>query len=172
MSTPPSVNNYTLGRGKLSIDAYGGSSYVALGNAPSVEVNEAVEYLEHFSSQAGLKLKDKKIATQVGASVNFELDEPVLANLVYFCLGEVVGNSIYALTQITKEYKLKFESFNGVGPNVVWEFPRGIITPNGAMPLIGDDWQKIPLTFECLADVAGNPTSPFFTITEITTTTS
>jgi len=77
----PNTDNYTIHRGKLFVRDKGATAWRALGNAPSFSLTPNVEKYEHFSSQAGIKLKDKEITQQVSAEVSITLDEFTGANL-------------------------------------------------------------------------------------------
>ena len=48
------------------------------------------------------------------------------------------------------EGALRFDSFNANGPDSTFYMPKVKIKPAGALSLIGDDWQKIPLSVEFL----------------------
>lgn len=94
MPASPSTKNYTLGKGKLYFDKYDQATgkYVGerhLGNAPSVTFNIALEALEHYSSQGGLKAKDKKVISQITPKFNFTLDEINADNLALLLMSEV-----------------------------------------------------------------------------------
>ena len=79
MSTP-NVENYTLGRGSLfwadwdeATQTYSGERH--LGNAPEVTLSTNVTNLDHFSSMAGLKAKDKTAVSQISPQIGFTLEE-------------------------------------------------------------------------------------------------
>lgn len=177
MPSAPSVDNYAIGKGILSIGEWSGTtppgSYVDLGNAPSIEVEPTVERLPHYSSRAGFKTKDKNPITQTEYNVNFDLDEISAVNLNKFLLGTLSGtNIVQALQGANKEFALKFVSDNPLGPNQTWEFHKVTLSPNGAMQLIGDEWMTMSFTGEGLSDVANNADSPYITVTFVTTTTT
>lgn len=90
MPTAPNVENYSLGRGRLfwnpKVDGiYQGER--ALGNAPDFTLSMAVEVLDHYSSQEGLRAKDKQVVTEVTPSISFTLDELSPDNLALFGMG-------------------------------------------------------------------------------------
>lgn len=91
MATAPNVENYSLGRGKLFWNAKVGGVYQGerdLGNTPDFKLSMAVEVLDHFSSQQGLRAKDKQVVTLVTPSVGFMLDELSHDNVALFGMGE------------------------------------------------------------------------------------
>ena len=106
MATNPSVENYTLGRGRLYFAPYDTDGITllgerALGNAPAFTFNMAIEKLEHFSSMTGLKAKDKTVVTQVTPSLNFTLDELSEENMNMLFFGSTTAG-----TQTADDYTL------------------------------------------------------------------
>jgi len=173
MSLSPSVENYVLGRGVLSAAEWSGGaigSYVDMGNAPTFEVELTLETLEHFSSRSGLKTKDKEVVLQAGYNLNFTLDEKSATNLRLFLLGTQSGQDIRGLTALDTEYALKFTSDNPEGPNEVWNFWKAKFKPAGAHGLISDEWATMQFTASGLSDATGHATSPYFTVTRVTST--
>lgn len=81
----PSPNNYQLGRGKVYFDIFDTNGNLTgeldLGNAPEFNLAPEVEKLEHYSSQTGLKVKDKEIALEIKLTGSIQLDEINLRNL-------------------------------------------------------------------------------------------
>lgn len=177
----PSTALYTLGRGILSIGEWVGTTppsagaYADVGNCPSFDVEVTEETLDHFSSRAGTKTKDKQVTLETGYTATFELDEISVNNLKMYLRGTLTGAAshvIRAAQALDKEHALKFDSANAAGPDEVWEFWRCRLTPNGAFSLISDEWSTLSFSAEGLSDVVGNPTSPYFSVTFATTTTT
>lgn len=75
----PDANNYTLGRGVIYFDQFVSDAPTGrsldLGNAPAFNIAVEVESLEHFSSRAGLRAKDKEVISQLTPTITFTLDE-------------------------------------------------------------------------------------------------
>jgi hypothetical protein len=178
MPDPHSTDNYTLGKGILSIAEWDGTSpptspdFWDVGNCPSMEVEPTIEKLPHYSSRSGLRYKDKNPVIQTEYVVNFDLDEVAAKNLAVFLMGTKTDNVVSALNQTDKEYALKFVSDNPVGPNAVWEFWRATISPNGPIQLIGEEWLTMSYMAEGLADTANHASSPYLNVTYATTTTT
>lgn len=179
--TSPDVNLYTLGRGVLYIGEWSGStppsSVVDLGNVPKMDVEITENVLNHYSFRTGLKTRDKIVTLESGYTATFELDEISAANLKYFLKGTIVGagqNVIRANTALSAEYALIFRAANpnSYGEKQKWEFWRCRLTPGGAFSLISDDWMKLPLKAEGLADAENHANTPYFDVTIGTTTTS
>jgi hypothetical protein len=169
----PSVQLYTLGRGALYIADYGAQlTYAAMGNCPKFDVEVVETLLDHFSSQSGLKMKDAETVLETGYNLTFDCDEFSVANLTRFLAGTLSGNTILAATALSKEFAIKFEADNPIGPSETWEFWRARLTPGGALALIGDSWMQMAFKGAGLADVAFHPTSPWFNVTFQTTTTT
>ncbi len=181
MANPPSTNNLIIGKGNLYIAVRSGGAiqaYEHMGNCASIEIENAVEKLPHYSSMAGLRQKDKNPVIQTDYMLNITAEEIAAENLRRFCLGGGSGNDIYAMQNAQQEYAMRYISNNPIGPNQTWDFWRGTLTPNGAMALIGEEWMNMPIMFEGLADTALHASSPYYTIKSIentsttTTTTS
>lgn len=169
----PSPNNYTLGKGVLSIAVYGSSTFTDLGNCPSLEIEPSEETLDHFSSRSGARSKDKTVTLEKGYGLTLNLDEASIENLSLFLRATHTGNSeIQGLMAADDlEHIIKFVSANATGPDYTWIFHRVKITPAGALGLITDEWQEMSMTAEGLEDTT-NPLSPWFTITSEATTTT
>jgi len=85
-------NNYTLGRGEIyfaRLDAatgkLGGERYI--GNTPSANLTAEEEKLEHFSSDRGIRIKDKSVTLQVNYTGTLEVDNIDYKNVALFFLG-------------------------------------------------------------------------------------
>lgn len=175
-ASPHSTTLYTLGRGIVSIEAWSGAtppgSLADVGNSPRFESEVTEEKLDHYSSRSGTRVKDKSVVLETGYTINFDLDEFAVSNLAMFLMGSVSGNVISANVELDKEYAVRFVSDNPSGPNETWDFHRVKLSPGGALNLISDEWSLMTFAGEGLADVANNPTSPYFTVTFATTTTT
>ena len=103
----PFENNYTLGRGEIYFarkdpvtGAMGGERY--LGNTPSANLTAEEEKLEHFSSDRGIRVKDKVVTLQVNYTGTLEVDNIDYENVALFFLGETENLTI-AQTTVTSE---------------------------------------------------------------------
>lgn len=176
MPIAPDVGNYTIGKGKIYIGEWSGTTppsvWTDLGNAPSVEIEHAVEKLPHYASMSSFKLKDKNIVLQKDYTVNFTLDEISAANLQLFIQATREGDTLHALEASETEYALKFISDNPAGPNRTYEFWKATLSPNGPMSLIGEEWMQMAYVAEGLADTANHSSSPYYDVTFTTTTTT
>jgi hypothetical protein len=178
MATPHSTENYTVGKGVVSIAAWTGSvvgAYQDMGNCPRFEVTPNIERLEHFSSRSGYRTKDKTAITQLGYTLDFDLDELAAENIAKFLTGTLSGgNVISAMQDVDRNYSIRLVEDNPAGPNKTWNFWKVTLSPSGALSLIGDGsaWAMMSYTAEGLSDTAGHPTSPYITVTYATTTTT
>ena len=100
MAIAPSVENYTLGKGRLFFNKHDTSGSLtgekSLGNAPALTFSMAVEKLDHYSSQSGLRAKDKSVVVEVTPTLNFTLDEVNVNNLemLFFSSSESASPTI------------------------------------------------------------------------------
>lgn len=174
--TPPSVDNYMIGKGILSIAKWTGGvagSYEDIGNCSKFEFEMTEQTIEHYSQRTGLKTQDQETVIQTGYTVNFTLDEISVENMRMFLKGTLSGTRIiYANQNVNQQYALKFVADNPVGPNYNFEFWKVKLTPNGAFSLISDEYTTMSFTGKGLTDTAGHATSPFFTVTADSTTTT
>lgn len=180
MPSAPSTDNYAIGKGILYIGEWSGttpptnpSGYSDMGNVTSIEVEPSVERQPHYSSRTGFRTKDKNPIIQSDYTVNFDADEICAANLNRYLMGSLSGtNVVQALQASDAEFALKFVSDNPLGPNQTWLFHRVTLSPNGPLALIGEDYMIMSFAGEGLSDVANNPSSPYITVTYVTTTTT
>src|ERR1051326_1944631 len=85
----PSTENYVIGKGFLIFKPEGESDFFHLGNVPNFVFTPAVTKLDHFSSMAGTKLKDKSIVTEKTATVKITMEEFTKRNLGIMLMGDV-----------------------------------------------------------------------------------
>lgn len=172
----PSTTLYTLGKGILSIGEWSGTSppgsNTDVGNCPRFEVEVTEEKLDHFSSRAGARTKDKSVILETGFMLNFDLDEVGVSNMRIFLKATLSGdNTLLANTVTDKEYAISFVSDNPAGSNQTWEFWKVKLSPGGNFSMISDEWSLLTFSGEGLSDSTNHSTSPYFTVTFATTTT-
>jgi len=173
-----SVDNYAIGKGVLYVAEWSGSTppsesaYIDIGNCPKLDIEPKVEKLPHYSSRSEFKQKDLDPTIQTECTITFDLDEVSDYNLNMFMLGTRSGSTIQGLRDTSNTYAIKFVANNPVGKNRTYRFWKCSITPASALPLITDEYEIMSYTAECLADVANNANSPFFTVSMTTTTTT
>lgn len=157
MPTSPSVLNYSVLKGIVAFTPTGGSER-DLGNAPEFELTPAIDKLDHFSSRAGVRSKDRSVVREKTLTGRMVLDEITVENLQMALLGGTsavnsAGNSafgIYENSDITGA--LTFTGTNDIGNKVHLTLPSVSILPSGNVPFISDEWAQIEVTFEVLFD--------------------
>ncbi len=102
----PSVENYTLGRGRLLFnrkDTDGNFLGLKdLGNCPSFSISIDVEKQEHFSSRTGLKTKDKTVITGMNPKSTITLDEISADNVAMIFMASMTKVTQVASSSNTK----------------------------------------------------------------------
>jgi hypothetical protein len=172
--TSPNVDNYYVGKGILSVkfaafSAPGGSpidnadsDYVDMGNVTSLEFTPKVTKLDHYSSRTGTKKKDRTVATVLEAELKLVAEEWTARNLQMALLATLTDSggviNLDILQEPLKACAIKFVGTNDVGPQWSFEFPICRLMPSAALNPISDEWGKIELT----ADVLADPTTGHF----------
>lgn len=176
---PHNTELYLIGKGILYIGEWTGTTpptdpaeYLDIGNCTSFEIEPMVERLEHYSSRTGYRTRDKYPIIETKYSITFDLDEVASVNLNRFLAGTISSYDIYALQGANKEYALKFISDNPAGQDMTWRFWKVVLSANGGMQLIGEEWAIMSFTGEGLADSTNQPSSPYITVTFASTTTT
>lgn len=95
--------DYTLGKGIVMIQEEetfdSEKGYRDLGNAPAFNLSVESETLEHYSSRAGLKVKDADIVTSMKAKGTLTLDVPDLNNLNLWLYGGTITETEQAAVE-------------------------------------------------------------------------
>jgi len=159
-ATAPNVDNYWIGKGIVKFEPDGTTGYVHLGNAPEVEFTPALDVLDHFSSMAGVRSKDRKVIREKSATIRIVLEEMTPDNLGMALMGTVTDPTapatepysidIFSLSEIVG--KLRFIGNNDIGPKVQLDFDRISITPTSSISLISEEWASVEITAEVLID--------------------
>jgi sorbitol-specific phosphotransferase system component IIA len=161
MPVSPDVQNYHIGKGIVSFQEEGGSTFTDLGNCPSFVYSPAVEKKEHFSSREGIKTKDFTAITQIGATVKFTLDEITATNLAFFALGDVDTTvpgtiTINGLSKAEFTGDIKVVGTNDIGQHVDFTATVSFV-PSGDFSFItdSDDFSTIEIEAEVQKDTDG-----------------
>lgn len=160
------ADNLVLGRGKVFFAPYPKNQVTGgikgyFGNTPTMTLAQTNTQLDHYSSEGGLKIKDKSILLQTDMKITFDCDNINYGNLALWFGGnneealpadapsdigtmQVVGSAdaVYGA--------LFFESDNPVGDNNNFWWPYVLLMPNGNFALKGDAWQTMSFTAEAL----------------------
>lgn len=160
------AENLVLGRGKVFFTPYvkgttTGGTKGYFGNTPDLTMAVANTNLDHYSSESGIKVKDKSVQLQVDVTLTFATDNIVVPNLMLWFGGTATGTppadapttigTVAFIGTAAQIYgALFFESDNPVGDNLNYWFPYVAIRPNGNYALKGDAWQSLSFTGEAL----------------------
>jgi hypothetical protein len=151
----PNTDNYHVGKGIVYIKLPADADYVDVGNCPTFEMTPSIDKLDHFSSRAGVKSKDKSIAVTKSMSLRLVLEEFTARNLGLALLGlpnqtdpGAVTINIFSEDSITCAVKLV--ETNDVGPKWTYEFPEVEFVPSSALNPISDEWGQIEITGDIL----------------------
>lgn len=151
MATAPNVKNYTIPRGTAVFTPTAGSP-ITLGNITQFRYSADVTKLDHFSSQAGIRTKDRSVVTQLGATIAMIVDEINEDNMALFLLADTGTSSLGGLTNTNFEGTLVFTGTNDIGSQVNLT-AKVQLQPGGEINLITEnDWMNIPLNAEVLLD--------------------
>ena len=100
-----SYGNQTIGRGKVYVATFKSGTHTPdlwryVGNSPSFSVNIQSDKLEHFSSDSGVRVKDKSVTLQTNRTGSLVLDDINAENLALFFFG---STSTLAQTSATAQ---------------------------------------------------------------------
>ncbi len=147
MSTAPNTNNYSIPRGTVSFTPTGGSLTV-LGNCPQFRYTSDVTKLDHFSSQQGIRVKDRSVVTQLAATIAMVLDEINEFNLSLYLLAETGTSSMGGLTNTDLSGVLSFTGTNDIGSQVNFTGHINFLPGGDLNMIVESEWQTIPLNAE------------------------
>jgi len=156
-TTSPNVDNYIVGKGKVSIKRPGDAVFIDVGNVPEFEFTPNIEKLDHFSSRAGIRSKDKSVVLEKSGSLRMVLEEFTPRNLALALLGtpdesDPAAVTIDIMSETSVTCAVKFEGTNEIGPKWSLEFPAVEFSPSAALNPISDEWGQIEITGEVLYD--------------------
>jgi hypothetical protein len=162
--TSPNVMNYYVGKGVVSVKFLntefesGDADYVDIGNVTSLEFTPKVTKLDHWSSRTGTRKKDRVVATGFEAELKMVAEEWTARNLQMILLADLTTSgqvvTLDILARPLRACQVKFVGTNDVGPKWNLEFLNVVMTPSAALNPISDEWGKIELTADCLADAS------------------
>lgn len=155
-----STDNYYVGKAIITFKKTGAGSATDLGNIPECEFSFNVEKLEHFSSRAGVKSKDKSVIISKSATVRLVMEEITAENMALALGGTVATNSDGSKTfglmgENSVEGELTITGTNEIGNQVNW-VGNVSFSPSGSFNPISDEWGSVEATGEILVDAYGN----------------
>lgn len=163
-----SINNYTIGKGIARFKKTGAGTYRDMGNAPEFEFTPELETLEHFSSRAGVRTKDKEVVITKSGTLRIVLDEFDKDNIALALLDDAYTGTgaieIFGGNSVIGE--VLFTGTNEVGPKYEWHFLNVSFIPSAAIALISDEWGQLELN----GTVGTDPGGSFGTVNELVAT--
>lgn len=153
--TSPNVDNYYIGKGVVSIKMPGDVTYVDIGNVPEFEFTPELDKLDHYSSRAGIRSKDKSVVREKAATLRMVMEEWTARNLSLALLGARDESNPAAVTiDIFSEDSIlcsvRFVGNNDVGPKWTFEFPSVEFIPSAALNPISEEWGGIEVEGDVL----------------------
>lgn len=150
------IKNYYIGKGVVSFQLNGTGTFRDIGNVPVFEFTPTLETLEHFSSRAGVKTKDRTVVISKGGTVKMGMEEWTAHNLAMALLGTVDVNSagdheIAIFSQNAVSGALRFVGTNEVGPQWQLDFLKVDFIPSAAINPITDEWGVLEVNGEVSA---------------------
>jgi hypothetical protein len=153
MPASPSTENYFIGKGNVYFKKEGESEFRHVGNVPEFELSAEVEELEHFSSMAGTRTRDRTVVLEKSMTLRMVLEEWTIQNLEMGLLGAADTDSsgrdivdIFESSRVSGEVKLI--GSNEVGAKFMWHFPKVDFIPGSSISPITDEWGTIELNGE------------------------
>ena len=157
----PNILNYTVGKGRVQIRVSGETNFRDIGNCPEFEFTPTIEKLEHFSSQTGVKSKDRTIVLSKAGTLRVVMEELTAENMRIALLGNAISEQsggdqeieIFGASSITTE--VKFIGTNDIGPKWEYYFRQVDFIPSSSINLISDEWLGVEITGD-VAAVSGS----------------
>lgn len=156
----PDADNYQVGKGIVSFKPDGAADYIDLGNVAELEYTPNIEKLDHYSSRAGTRTKDKSIVQTRSGSLRILMEELTAQNLSMLLMGTVDdaavgGPTIDIMATDLIRGEVKFVATNDVGPRWDLQFYNVEFSPSGSFNPISDEWNQIEVTGEVLLATSG-----------------
>ena len=130
--------NYTLGRGEIYFDRFAPGTTILtgeryLGNTPEFNLTFESENLEHFSSDRGIKEKDKSVILQITRGGSLITDNINPKNVALFFFGDTEA---LAVTQATVTDEAVGVDGIGVELGMFYQLGASDALPSGAREII------------------------------------
>ena len=144
----PQTKDYSLGRGKLYIAKLNvatgkpdASGWRDIGNVPAFTTSVDVEELLHQSSQAGLKVTDKRVVVSQTLNFSFSMDETSSQNMALFFSGDtalVTNPAVAGFTAVVLTTSAKlgrwYDIVNSAGVRAVDITPANVTAREAGTP--------------------------------------
>lgn len=146
-----SYGNQTIGRGKVYFSTFITGTHTPLawrylGNTPAFSVNIQSDRLEHFSSDSGVRVKDKSVTLQTNRTGSLTLDDINTENLALFFFGSqstLAQTSATAQTESFANVKLGYYYQLGIttgNPTGVRSITNVVVAVGGTPKTLGTDY--------------------------------
>lgn len=157
----PSTDLLQVGKGIAVFKPVGGTTFIDLGNCPTIELTPNFTTLDHFSSRQGVKQRDKRIITEKIADLKIVMEEWAAQNLAMMLGGSIdnadPANPVISIGNVNASSgELRFYGTNDVGPKWNVIFPSVDFIPSGTLALISDGWGNMEVTGSMLVDASTN----------------
>lgn len=146
-----------VGKGIAVFKPKGKTTFIDLGNCPSIELTPNFTTLDHFSSRAGVKARDKRIILEQLMELKVVMEEWAAQNLSLMLAGAIDYSdpqspiiSIGVNPINTGEFRLY--QTNAVGQKWTVILPSVDFIPSGTLAFISDEWGNMEVTGSMLAD--------------------
>lgn len=158
--TSPNIDNLQVGKGIVSFKKTGDADYRDMGNVSALTITPDFTTLEHFTSRAGVKLKDLTVTLEKKGTVKLTMEEITAHNFALMVLGavneaSVGGPTVDIFSEGVITGALKFVGTNDIGPKVTVDLYNVSVTPDGDIDMISDEWNQMELTMDMLAATDG-----------------
>lgn len=163
MPSEPNVLNYHIGRATVQWTPSGGSPR-DLGNCVSGQLTPNIEFLDHFSSRAGIRSKDRSVVLETGGTVSLTLDEITPENLSMLLFGgdgstvttNTAGKKVFDVLSVSEvKGELVITGTNQVGNKFTATLNTVSFQPDGSFDMISEEWNQIVLSGEILDEGSG-----------------
>ena len=166
----PDVRNLVVGKANVYFKREGDTERRHIGNVTAFGAEPTIETLEHFSSMAGVRTRDRVVTLTRSATLTMTLEEWTPENLAIAFLGEVDTDSdgntvVLGLTQDLIRGELSAEMSNDVGPRYNFEFGSVALRPAGSVGIISEEWAEIEIEGDVEAVTPAGQTPRFWTAT-------
>lgn len=97
-NSSPNVDNYFVGKGIVYIMLSGETSWRDVGNVPEFEMTPTLDTLDHFSSRAGNRQKDRSIVRGTEVALRMVMEEMTAKNMELVLMGSASNAPITLVT--------------------------------------------------------------------------
>lgn len=152
------ADDLTLGRGKLFFQPYllgetTGGALGYFGDTTEVTLAETSQDLDHYNSEAGIKVLDKSVVLTQDMTITFATDNINEGNLALWfgaAIGDLpadaptdVGDLVLIGDAQSIYGAMIYKANNPIGSNRTLWVPYCNLKPNGNFALKGDTWQSM-----------------------------